>query len=93
MAVFHYKATTDERLPMSDTIAADTPRQARDVLRWRGLLVRELEHQEPRRAPAWWSWRWAEEELALGKAVPAKEESAAQSLNLREWRGSARADP
>lgn len=49
MAVFLYKAidaTTDD---VSGTIAADTPRQARELLRERGLVVRDIADFEPRR--------------------------------------------
>ena len=41
MAVFTYKAT-DARTDVTGTIAADTPRQARDLLRERGLVVRDI---------------------------------------------------
>ena len=47
MAVFLYKAidaTTDD---VSGTIAADTPRQARELLRERGLVVRDIADFEP----------------------------------------------
>src|SRR4051794_25331510 len=47
MAVFVYKAidaTTDD---VSGTIAADTPRQARELLRERGLVVRDIADFEP----------------------------------------------
>src|SRR5882672_2714300 len=49
MAVFLYKAidaTTDD---VSGTIAADTPRQARELLRERGLVVRDIADFEPAR--------------------------------------------
>ena len=42
MAVFTYKATEAGEADVSGTIAADTPRQARDLLRQRGLVVRDL---------------------------------------------------
>jgi general secretion pathway protein F len=42
MAVFAYRAVASGS-PSSGTIAADTPRQARDLLRERGLVVTEIE--------------------------------------------------
>ena len=42
MAVFTYKATTTSATEQSGTIAADTPRQARDLLRKRGLIVKDI---------------------------------------------------
>lgn len=47
MAVFTYKATDGAAAALSGTIAADTPRQARDLLRERGLVVRELVDVRP----------------------------------------------
>ena len=43
MPVFTYKANDNAAAERSGTIAADTPRQARDMLRERGLLVRHVE--------------------------------------------------
>jgi type II secretory pathway component PulF len=43
MAVFTYKATDPAAATQSGTIAADTPRQARDLLRERGLSVQHLD--------------------------------------------------
>jgi len=48
MAVFTYKAS-DSRTDVTGTIAADTPRQARDLLRERGLIVRDLIDYAPAR--------------------------------------------
>jgi type II secretory pathway component PulF len=42
MPVFAYKATDLREGERSGTVAADTPRQARDILRERGLVVRDL---------------------------------------------------
>jgi len=42
MAVFTYKAIDERAARLSGTIAADTPRQARDLLRDRGLVVQDL---------------------------------------------------
>ena len=47
MAVFTYKATDATAGDQSGTITADTPRQARDLLRSRGLTVRDLEDYAP----------------------------------------------
>ncbi len=46
MAVFTYRATNTRRSPVSGTICADTPRQARDLLRGRGLVVRDMTAQK-----------------------------------------------
>src|SRR5258705_3595087 len=42
MAVFTYKATDEQAAELAGTIAADTPRQARDLLRERGLVIRDI---------------------------------------------------
>ena len=42
VAVFTYKATDSRSADLRGTVAADTPRQARDVLRGRGLIVKDL---------------------------------------------------
>jgi type II secretory pathway component PulF len=47
VAVFTYKAADAQAMRLSGTIAADTPRQARDALRERGLVVQELEDVRP----------------------------------------------
>lgn len=47
MAVFTYKASDPTRADLSGTIAADTPRQARDLLRQRGLIVKDLSEDRP----------------------------------------------
>ena len=53
MAVFTYKASDAAGAgDQSGTITADTPRQARDLLRARGLTVRDLDDFAPRAAPA-----------------------------------------
>ncbi len=54
MAVFRYQAVNEERLAVSGTIAADTPRQAREQLRARGLRIRELSAQ--RQTQSRWKW-------------------------------------
>lgn len=47
MAVFTYKATDPRAADLTGTIAADTPRQARDLLRQRGLTVKDLKEDRP----------------------------------------------
>jgi type II secretory pathway component PulF len=58
MAVFTYTAIDDGEAVVSGTIAADTPRQAREQLRSRGLLVQAI---RARRAGVMWlrlaGWR------------------------------------
>ncbi len=43
MGVFRYQAIDSRRATVKGTVAADTPRQAREELRARGLRVRQLE--------------------------------------------------
>ncbi len=47
MAVYTYKATGPAEDMLTGTIAADTPRQARDLLRERGLVVRDIAGYQP----------------------------------------------
>src|SRR2546421_6578459 len=48
MAVFSYKATdARQAMDLSGSIAADTARQARDLLRQRGLIVKDLAEDRP----------------------------------------------
>jgi general secretion pathway protein F len=47
MPVFAYKAANSRAAPEVGTIIADTPRQARDVLRARGLTIAEVELVAP----------------------------------------------
>src|SRR5262245_32826816 len=42
MAVFTYRATDLSSSELTGTIAADTPRQARDLLREQGLVIRDI---------------------------------------------------
>lgn len=58
MAVFQYKASDEKRIPREGTIAAETPRQARDQLRARGLTVRSIApHEDCRGAGGIPFWR------------------------------------
>ena len=52
MAVFAYKATDQASGDLTGTIAADTPRQARDLLRQRGLIVKDLSETRGRAGAA-----------------------------------------
>ncbi len=55
MAVFSYKALDGRYLPTSGTIAADTPRQARDMLRARGFLIEQVDPQQASRKINSWN--------------------------------------
>lgn len=58
MPVFAYKAIDERRAVVTGTIAADSPRQARDGLRMRGLRVEEVRVQESvRQGSARWLFR------------------------------------
>ena len=50
MAVFAYKAIDRQAARVRGVLAADTPRQARDLLRLRGLTIQEVSPSAPRRA-------------------------------------------
>src|SRR4051794_11833498 len=47
MPVFTYNATDQTLADQSGTISADTPRQARDLLRERGLVIRDIKTFRP----------------------------------------------
>jgi general secretion pathway protein F len=49
MAVFTYRASDLLTGDQAGTIAADTPRQARDLLRQRGLIIRDIAEASPAR--------------------------------------------
>jgi general secretion pathway protein F len=53
MAVFAYSAAEGRAAAVRGTITADSPRQARDQLRSRGLVVHEIAAQEPARQFHW----------------------------------------
>lgn len=57
MAVYAYRAIDARYVPVTGTIAADTPRQARDLLRAQGLLVEQVDSQRPARTSAGSAWR------------------------------------
>ncbi len=57
MAVYAYKALSDgaaDAAALEGTISADSPRQARDRLRARGLSVTDLAEQRPESRPGRW---------------------------------------
>lgn len=53
MAVFSYQAVNDVQSQVSGTIAADTPRQARELLREQGLSVRQLSDEQVKSSGRW----------------------------------------
>ncbi len=55
MSVFAYRGLDQHHVSVSGTVAADSPRQARDVLRSRGVIVRGLSEQGPLAQYGWWS--------------------------------------
>src|SRR5688500_12064250 len=57
MAVFAYKATDLTCSAVSGTIVADTPRQARDLLREQGLTIQEVEARQAQRTRGSWTSR------------------------------------
>lgn len=55
VAIFKYLAQDHSRASVNGTIAADSPRQARDLLRGQGLLVRAVnEHSAKELTGRWW---------------------------------------
>ncbi len=57
MAVFSYKAIDAQRAVLAGTIAADTPKQARDRLRSRGLTVHTFDELTKPKNPGAWRLR------------------------------------
>jgi general secretion pathway protein F len=65
MAVFTYRATTPAARPVSGTLVADTPRQAREQLQDRGLLVRSVVQRRQRSdTTSAWRDRWMRRRLS-----------------------------
>jgi len=99
VAVFKYHALNQDRGAVRGTIAADSPRQARDLLRSRGLLVRLVaEHRGagthagwfrllPSRAAAQWSSSAHELSMLLRAGIPMLE---ALDTIAQQQRGSFR---
>jgi type II secretory pathway component PulF len=67
MGVFQYKALDDQRKSIRGTVAADTPRQARDALRARGLQVVSV--GDAKSSPRQWSTQWARGRFASRWAI------------------------
>ena len=55
MAVFSYTGLDRSRASIRGTVAADTPRQARDLLRSEGVLVQGITPCDQIRKSTWWS--------------------------------------
>ena len=68
MAVYHYVAHGNDAMPVRGSIAADTPRQARDQLRGRGLTVQEI---WPQRERLGWLAKWTTRRRRFSNVVPA----------------------
>ena len=65
MAVFTYRATTAAADPVTGTLVADTPRQAREQLHGRGLTVRSVTPRAARAdAPSAWRAGWGRRRLS-----------------------------
>ena len=67
MPVFRYKALDVDASAVGGTVVADTPRQARDALRGRGLTVAEVAPVRDGRAAGFWQRRRGR--LAQGEIV------------------------
>ncbi len=75
MAVFSYKGTSHANVPVRGTVAASTPREARDQLRSQGVAVQKLVEQKARTGSLAWArfrhrrarqqWTGAVHELAM----------------------------
>ena len=75
MAVFSYTGVDGNSSIVRGTVAADTPRQARDQLRGRGVRVRKLSEAAGKSGARWWTklslsraktqWATAVHELAM----------------------------
>ena len=75
MAVFSYTGVDQDSTVVRGTVAADTPRQARDQLRGRGVRVRKLNEAAGRKSAGWLAriqlsssktlWATAVHELAM----------------------------
>ena len=57
MPVFAYKAMNYSREPVRGAVSADSPRQARDILRGRGLTVQEIFEKRADVQHGWWPLR------------------------------------
>ena len=59
MAVFAYRAMDEAETEVDGVVVAETPRQARDQLRDRGLTVETVTERSARRSLTWWQRRMA----------------------------------
>ena len=59
MGTFAYKVIDGSMSVSSGTIVADTPRQARDLLRAKGVTIQEIIRQRGDRRQSWLKWLWA----------------------------------
>jgi general secretion pathway protein F len=57
MPIYAYRAIDERLSPTSGTVTAETPRQARDQLRVRGLTIESLTPKAAPRAGSWLPWR------------------------------------
>jgi type II secretory pathway component PulF len=93
MAVYAYKAVDSRRLKSAGQIAADSPRQARELLRARGLRVQTIEARSTKVSRTWSPRRRHGAQLAsfvrdlatlLGAGIPLLD---AMDTVLRQYRG------
>jgi len=59
MPVYSYKAIDAEASNVTGEVTADTPRQARDLIRGRGLTIERVHARQDRSARGFWQKRWA----------------------------------
>jgi type II secretory pathway component PulF len=73
VAVYAYNAVDLDASSVRGTVIADTPRQARDNLRARGLTVQEVKPVEPPRELSWWqrqfSGRYSAKSVAFAREL------------------------
>lgn len=73
MPVYTYKALSSESSPVSGTIVAHTPREARDSLRQKGLTIEEVRRVEAHAKSGifqrWSQWRHARNTLELTREL------------------------
>lgn len=70
MAVFSYTGLSQDASVVRGTVAADTPRQARDQLRGQGVRVRKLEPCNDRVRRRWWpDWSLSSSKVQWSTAV------------------------
>jgi type II secretory pathway component PulF len=74
--IFKYQAQDPRRAAVAGTIAADTPRQARDLLRAQGLVVRAVDEHSVKDGTGRW-WR-----RVLPSGLPKQWSSASLELSM-----------